>query len=238
METTSLIEKVTEYCLKTIDLSDVKLNNEYYYSCLPLCVVDSVFSIGVKYEGVKNTLKKLCNYLDIPEHHDLESQFPPKESQISTSEFLDKLAGKTPEKLAEEVFQNRQRTSTRSGILKTEAVVRFLEVLKEFGGEYFQDIPKLRDDKYFEMSIERIPGQKSGISLRYFFILAGEPDFIKPDRMIFRFLESATGTTVSIKESEFLLRESVKELNNLGYPLTARVLDNKIWQYQRNQPVK
>jgi len=48
------------------------------------------------------------------------------------------------EDMAHNVFDNRQRTSTRSGILKAEAVYRFSEVLQRFGIETFAECSEIR----------------------------------------------------------------------------------------------
>ena len=42
--------------------------------------------------------------------------------------------------LTDKVYQNRQRTSTRNGILKSEAVLRFSRVLQQHGIQYMQDV--------------------------------------------------------------------------------------------------
>ncbi|MFS0809480.1 hypothetical protein [Shouchella sp. 1P01AA] len=50
--------KIANYCRQELDLKQAQLPDEYYYSHLTLCVIDSVFSIGVRYEGVRNTVKR------------------------------------------------------------------------------------------------------------------------------------------------------------------------------------
>ena len=140
-----------------------------------------------------------------------------------------------PAELAIEVFRNRQRTSTKNGILKAEAVVRFLEVLKKSGVEYFQDVDKIVADEYFEFQIKKIPGQSSGIALKYFFMLAGRNEFIKPDRMIIRFLQSVTGKTHTLAECQSILTGVTEQLKASGYVVSPKELDNLIWNYQRLQ---
>ena len=136
---------------------------------------------------------------------------------------------------AENIFQNKQRTSSKSGILKAEAVVRFLKILKDFRVEYYQDVPYVHFNETFEECIKRIPGQKSGISLRYFFMLTGSKNFIKPDRMIMKFIEEGIGKKLTAHEALLLIRSTVKELIKIGYTqLNPRYLDNLIWSYQRS----
>jgi hypothetical protein len=112
--------------------------------------------------------------------------------------------------------------------------MRFMKTLKDYNVEYFQDIPKLILNESFEASIKDIPGQKSGISLKYFFMLTGSKDLIKPDRMILSFINDATGLAYNPSEALLLIRETVKDLQKKGYiKINARHLDNLIWNYQR-----
>ena len=52
----SLSELVAESARDKLDLAKAKLQREHSYASLPLCVVDAVFSIGVKYSGVTPTV--------------------------------------------------------------------------------------------------------------------------------------------------------------------------------------
>ncbi len=135
--------------------------------------------------------------------------------------------------MAVEVFRNRQRTSPRNGILKAEGSYLFAGVLREHGIEYLQDIEKVLDSRELEKAILAIPGQTSGISLQYFFMLSGSDDLIKPDRMILAFLKSVLGSPIRATEAQQLLAESAAQLRNTYPHLTPRLLDHEIWKYQR-----
>ena len=64
-------------------------------------------------------------------------------------------------------------------------------------------------------------------------MLAGSEDFIKPDRMINRFVYKATGKMLGIEETTELL-VNASGILAIEYPgLTPRMLDNVIWKYQR-----
>jgi hypothetical protein len=227
------IKTLTKYCIDNLDLETAGEGWEYYYASMPLCVVDSVFSIGVRYEGVTNTVERLVDYYNIDSRAKRKHKIPNIEDQISTTEFLKLFGNNLPDFLATEVFKNRQRTSTANGILKVEAVVRFLNVLKDFDVEYYQDVKKVIDNNSFDFCIKNIPGQGSGISLKYFFMLAGSKNLIKPDRMVLRFLQAATGHKYNLKDCQTALSATTLELNKLGYDLTPQVLDNAIWNFQR-----
>jgi len=233
MTDTKTIEIITKYSLVNLDLKGSGKGWEYYYASMPLCVVDSVFSIGVKYEGVTNTVSRLVKYYNIGNRAKRKHTIPDKKDQISTTKFLSLFGDNKAEFLSKEVFGNKQRTSTTNGILKVEAVLRFLNVLKDFNIEYYQDIEKVINNNSFDFCIKNIPGQKSGISLKYFLMLSGSKDLIKPDRMVLRFLETATGKKYSLDDCQTVLTAVTNEINKLGYDLTPQLLDNAIWNFQR-----
>jgi hypothetical protein len=223
-----MVLELTEKCIQLFkdNLSD-PLPEEYDYNNLPLCAIDSIFSIGVRYESVKNTVNNFCSFINI----DKKS----KETQISTSYALKQMSEFTLVEITNNIFRNRQRTSTRNGILKAEAVLMFLELLKKYNLEYPSDLRNKSNLNDFEYDVKLIPGQKSGISLRYFYMLAGEINLIKPDRMIMRFLEESTNKKVSIEESQNLLLAVAESMCELGYLINAKKLDNLIWNYQRSK---
>ena len=51
------IEVVVKHCNEELNLDNVKLSDEYYYQSLSLCVIDHVFSIGVKYTSTRNSFE-------------------------------------------------------------------------------------------------------------------------------------------------------------------------------------
>jgi len=229
----SNIEKVAQECERVLNLKHAKLSDEYFYQSLPLCVIDAVYSLRARYESTKRVVMRYCNYFNLRRIREDKENIPPVETQESIEEFLGKMRKLGIEKFTNEVFRNRQKTSTRGGILKSEAVLKFAEVLNRFGVNYLQDVPKVIHDISFERQIRSIPGQTSGISLRYFFMLSGSNDFIKPDRMILRFLERILKRTVSTQEAQALLYEVVKKLKPKYPHLTPRLLDHEIWKYER-----
>ena len=227
------IRAFADFCREKLDFADANLGDEYYYQSLPLCVIDAVFSIGVNYTSTENTVKKFCEYFNLQRLSQV--RYPDKFTQLSITEFVEIYIKYDSEWLSEQVYRNRQRTSTRSGILKSEAVLMFSKTLLEYEVDYFQDVEKIIGNKEFESSIKKIPGQGSGISLSYFYMLAGSDEYVKPDRMIARFIWSALHQSFSVEESQDLVMEACQILIE-DYPnLTPRALDHMIWNYQREQ---
>lgn len=224
---------IAEYCETVLSLNDAKLPEEYFYQSLPLCVIDTVFSLGVKYINVQNTISRYCNFTNLNKIRD-GHKIPSISSQQSISSFCEMELQKNPQKMADEVYINRQRTSPINGILKADAAKRFAECLRLHKIEYFQDLPKVSKNKKFEKDIKSITGQGSGISLQYFWMLAGSEDIIKPDRMIIRFLSSALNRNVLTNEALPLLQKATKIISKKHKNIVPRLLDFTIWNFQRN----
>lgn len=227
------IQLVAKLCKAKLDLANASFSDEASYRSLPLCVIDAIFSINANYKSTQNTVTRFCEYFGISELSQIP--LPTIAEQLSMAEFISYYEQYGSNGMAEQVYQNRQRTSTRSGILKSEAVLRFGKILHRFRVNYFQDIYKILGNPSFENAIKQIPGQGSGISLRYFYMLTGSEAYVKPDRMITRFIESAIGKTLSIEESHSVIVGACAVLSKEYPRLTPRKLDNLIWQYQRRQ---
>jgi len=228
------IDLIVAHADKVLTLDSACLGSEYYYKSLPLCIVDAVYSIGVRYEGVKNVVDRYCACFDLQRTRTTKSLFSPVHEQESIAAFCENAERIGPANMAVEVYRNRQRTSARNGILKADAVYRFATILRKYDIEYLQDISGAVENIALEKDIRSIPGQTSGISLKYFFMLAGSDDLIKPDRMILAFLGEALGRLVSVSEAQDFLTAAAKQLR-VNYPnLTPRLLDHEIWKFQRD----
>lgn len=223
------IENLALRCLRVLNLKS-PLGTEYGYRSLPLCVLDSVWSIGVKYAGVQNVVGRYRSHFGLnnaTEHSHHISHMVKAIDAASIGWFT------------QYVFQNSQRTSTTNGILKSEAVYRFACVLQKHGIETVADVPKpsLADlsaelDKPYAQDILALPGQRRGIALRYFFMLVGCEELVKPDRMVVRFLDETLHRDCS-SDAEQLLYDTCQLLKHDVPALTPRRLDNAIWRHQR-----
>ncbi|KUG24537.1 hypothetical protein ASZ90_005649 [hydrocarbon metagenome] len=232
------IIKVKEFCVSVLDIQNTKLNDEYFYQSLPLCVIDSVYSIGVKYEGTRRTVIKYCDYYGLQRIRSNRETIALTEDQESIKHFIEKMEASGIRFFADNVFRNRQRTSARKGILKSEAVLQFAKTLQKYNVNYFQDVPKIINNADFENDIRKIKGQGSGISLKYFLMLCGSGDLIKPDRWIKEFINDAIAKQLSNQECQDLLSSACYRMKVECPKLTPRLLDNKIWEYQREKKEK
>ncbi len=227
--------RLLESLRSTLNLSEPLNPEEYAYQSLPLCILDAVFSINAKYESTRNVVERYCRHYSLRRVREDPLCLPPVEEQEPVSAFVEKIIQLGPEKFAGTVLANRQRTSTRSGIMKSEAALRFAQVLKLHKVEYFQDVEKIQGKESFENAVMAIQGQGTGITVRYFYMLAGSNDLVKPDRMILGFLRDQLGENLSKDEAQRVLSEACNALESEYPHLTTKTLDHHIWRYQRQQ---
>lgn len=224
--------EISKYCINKLDLNNTKLSNEYYYSSLPLCIIDAVFSISIQYTTTQNVVQRFSNYANIDKFRQYGSNFPQINKQYSINQFIDFYKENDIDFVTNNVYKNRCRTSTVNGILKSKAVLEFAKVLQKYEINYFQDLAKVMNNANFEKDIKYIKGQGSGISLSYFFMLAGDENLIKPDRMVERFVEDCIGKKLSTNELTQLFSKVIKILK-VTYPnITLRELDHEIWKFK------
>jgi len=233
MEASSDARIIAADAVRRLDLGSPAAPTAYH--SVTLCVIDAVYSINARYEQVKRVVERYCNKYGLKMYRKRNEPLPPRSEQDAVSHLLPRMRSLGDAKFAEDVFQHRGRTSPRNGILKAEAVRRFAEALADHGVEHLQDMPHAVRDSSLERAIKRVPGQRSGISLKYFFMNAGRDDLIKPDRMIRRYLERALSRAVEISECQPLLSAVVAELRGQFPHLTPRLLDERIWEYERTR---
>ena len=215
-------------CESKLNLASAVLSPSYYYDSLPYCIIDAVFSIGVKYASTQNVVKNYCTYYGLREYNTEKDRYGDTHTVSQMIEHIE-LAG--IEKSADVIFKNHQRTSSRSGILKADAVLRFARILQKYGIETLADITEKKIPFEVEQEILQIPGQKSGLSFRYFCMLSGDDSQAKPDRHVLRFLKEHTGNDYSIQQARDVLGNTVELLKDKYPNLTVRLLDYSIWDY-------
>lgn len=153
----------------------------------------------------------------------------------TVDEFLALCRNYSPDKLATDVFKNRQRTSSSSGILKADAVVRFVEVLAAHGIQRLDDMKDKSKTKGLDDDLRKVHGQSSGITSEYFFMLAGSTAHVKADSMVCRFVGEAINADKSPAKPE-TARQLLKAVaEHLG--VDPKTLDYGIWNYQRTRPM-
>lgn len=224
------VSRLADYIEQT-ELNVPKLADEYRYASLPLCVVDAVFSIGVRYTSTQKVVSNLCEFAGWTRF--AASREARRAGGRGISDLISMFDKISVEGMVERAFQNRQRTSSRSGILKAEAVLLYCRALADAGINDFSDLDAERRE-YAEAIILGLPGQSSGIAFDYFMMLAGDDNLIKPDRMVQRYVGHALemDSVPQPRQAAILVRLAAKELRNRGQLWTPLSLDNAIWRHQ------
>jgi hypothetical protein len=231
------IERIARNIKNDIDLADASLSDSYFYNSLTLCVIDSVFSIGVRYTSVINTVDNYVKFFDLKKYRSrVPSKYPAFKEQDCLSDLIKNIDELSIDFFTKNVFKNRNRTSAINGILKTEATYNFAKALYKNSINSFDDIEKLyRNSESIKSEVGEIPGQKSGISFDYFLMLSGNTNLIKADRWIKSYLERATGLKLTEGELLHILTDVTGHLKSEYKNLTPRLLDHEIWKFERKQ---
>ena len=82
-------KSITIHARTKLSLASAKLSQAYYYQSLPFCIIDSIFSLGVKYGQVEKAVNHFSSRSQWPTFREFESDFPKQDNQKKVSEFLD-----------------------------------------------------------------------------------------------------------------------------------------------------
>lgn len=138
------------------DLQHLKLGNEYYYYSMPLCILDAVFSIGVKYQCVRNVVDRYCKYFHLTDFRPRNKGLPTINEQHDITAFIKNIELHGFHELAYSIICNKQRTSPVGGILKIEAAYSWAKVFEKNRIQTFQDISPLGLGCHIENLIRNI----------------------------------------------------------------------------------
>jgi hypothetical protein len=186
-------------------------------------MIDAIWSIGVRYQSVENVIARY-RAERLAGGHDAEADRPQ-----DVRRFIEACGG--PEGFALRV-RNHQRTSSRNGILKAEAVLHEARILEHESVGVPADLAGASEERlnHLRGQWSAVPGQASGISWRAFCMLVGLAE-VKPDRMIRRYVASALGrpgeSAVGVEEARDLVMATAAHLG-----VSPRDLDHAIWSYQ------
>jgi len=178
-------------------LEQAQLGREYSYHSLPLCVIDAVFSIGVRYRNAQKAVESWC----AAQQPNWAIYRSDAKRRQTTGDLIRAADGEDGTALTQRFFGgNRQRTSTRNGILKADATLRFAKALQQGEIEDCNDIRNSARADLAWQAVRAIPGQGSGLSFKYLLMLAGDDSSVKPDRMLCRFVAEASGRSMVSRE--------------------------------------
>lgn len=216
------------------NIKDAKLGNEFFYQSITLAAIDTIYSAQSHFSTVQAINTRYCKKYNLVQFREIRNELPPKESQEKVKDLINRLEEKGTQFFVNEIF-NKTKIAGR---LKAEIVVDLLKVLDKSGIQTFQDINQtLNNQKKTEKLVSAITAIHGiGPALyRYFLMLSGDDNLVKPDTMILRFLSDCLGRKVREEEAVLLIQEAAKILKKQSPNLTPRLLDYVIWNYQRNK---
>ena len=82
-------EIIADYCKRYLSLDKDVLGDEYYYQSLPLCIIDAVFSIGIKYQTVQKVVQRYCNFFKLNRIRKDKNVLPDTKEQQPISDFIE-----------------------------------------------------------------------------------------------------------------------------------------------------
>ena len=198
-----------------------------YRDGLALCVIDSVQSTGVSYSSVVKAVARYRSY------RREQGGDPNRDGIPELLATFDELDG--PQGWAQRIGNNN-RTSTRSGVLKSQAIRDAARVLHEAGIETAADLREAAQDEAHLAQVEAawcaVTGQRSGITWHYMQMLAGIPG-VKPDRMICRFVADSVQLPRRDVTPQFAVE--IVTAAAKGLAMSPTDLDHAVWQYQRSR---
>lgn len=198
------------------------------YPSVALCLLDSVYSIGVRYSGVVGFLQR---YSELREKQGGAAE---RDKPADLVESIDQVGG--VDKFAEET-SCRWRTSTRSGILKAEAARDLAEILNRAGLHTVEDVREqlgtveLQEASPVKSEWLSVRGQRSGLTWNYFLMLA-RVQGVKADRMIIRYVSRALDRHVKQEEAATLVRGVAERMD-----VDTIRLDHAIWRKESGREI-
>jgi hypothetical protein len=193
------------------------------YDSVGLAIIDSVWSIGVRYHCVRSVMARY-RAARRADGHDPEADRP-----ADVRRFIESCGG--PDGFADRMG-NRQRTSSRNGILKAEAVLHEARIFEREGVAVATDLVDASEERldHLRRRWSSVTGRGSGVSWRAFCMLVGLAE-VKPDRMIRRFVAAALRrsgeSAVSVEWARELVIATAVRPN-----VSPGALDYVIWSYK------
>jgi len=194
---------------------------------LSLCIVDAVWSIGAHYDNVVVPLVR-----NFARQFGVEQPTIPMDQPIDADPLpLTQLADVTVDELIR--LTNWQNTSTRGGVRKADAALRHIKAFCAHSVSALADaIALFEDDARFaavNADLRKIPGEGAHAVRRdYLWMLIGQDDLIKPDRMVLRWFKHHGVIVDPIAARELISALVPAVSDRLKRPVTAWEIDHAL----------
>jgi hypothetical protein len=219
------IEALAAHARATFPAGTVWKTPDGYPSSLALCILDSIWSIGINYD--RHVIPVLNKYRELATAAGRDATF---DTPCELAMTIEQVGG--PDAFARAV-KSRHRTSSTNGILKAEAVDQAARLFCANRIATTGDLAARETD--VKPQWHRIRGQRSGVSWRYLLMLAGL-DGIKPDRMIHGYITAAIDVAVTNQDAVELLMRVQQDWPEPRPTLLE--LDHAIWRHQSRRTSK
>lgn len=192
---------------------------------LAQCIMNSIYSTGNRSESVIRVLDRYRK------RRREAGQDPNLDGPAELLDEIAKCGG--PERFAE-ALENRWRAwSQKAAPLKTQVIQQAAELLHGESVNTCEQLEAALEKPTTRDALKRgwldLPGQRSGLTWRYFLMNAGMPG-IKADRMITRWTTRTLGRSTTPVEAEQLLHSAAHRLG-----VEARRLDHALWAHERQR---
>lgn len=200
---------------------------------LSFAITDAVWSISADYDAVVVPLvrKKLAAKFGV-DQPTMPAMDPIGDDPLP----LTSLTELSVEELT--ALTNRQRTSTRGGVLKSDAVLRYARIFTDHGVTTMRDAIELFDDTArfdaVDSALREVPGEGGeGVRRGYLWMIIGKDDLIKPDRMVLRWLDHQ-GVAADPSRARRIVEQLIPGVSReLGRPVSAWEIDHAMWNAGR-----
>jgi hypothetical protein len=216
-----------------VELLDLQPRQQRWRS-LSYCVLDAVWSIGAVYDTVVAPLV----WRVAAANGDSAPLVPVSERMPPDPLPLPLLLERYPDTAVLQALTNSQRTSPRGGIPKADAALRFARILVNHDVLDLRKAERLlaAETRYglVDADLAVVPGDGfGGVRRGYLWMLIGDDELIKPERMVLRWL-ARQGHQVDAAQARVLIEEVAQELTRrLRQRVTPWMVDHAIWMAER-----
>lgn len=217
------INKFVNYCKEYLNLESIESQPDY--GSLPLCIIDTIFSLRAKYQLVINVTQRYAdNFLEnqnrFASGHTISDFVTSYETCNDPQDFTNNYIG---------------RNNQIAGRLKIIPCYELAKKLQKLGIETIEDFQKYQkeNEDCLECLIRSVKGFGPQAT-NYLFMLSGDSSRVKVDTHINHCMRDVFKRELTNDEVQELFKEVVKILKK-DYPsLTVSRLDHAVWLLYSN----
>jgi hypothetical protein len=202
---------------------------------LSLCILDAVHSMDAHYDRV--TVPLCWRYAELADLADPLLDVDQAHLIIGTDReqplaaFADWAADLGEVRLAGVLGSHHRTWRRQDAPYKTRADIEYSQILVAHGVDNLMAAAAMLTDDRRQRAVEadlaRVPGHGSGARRDYLWMLVGDDQHIKPDRMVLRWVDHLLGRQVGVVEARELIKSAAAAVGR-----TPWELDHAVWRSQ------